>query len=121
MKDVLADTIEVSPPPLSIIDQLLKSSPLRHRTFRWLWLAGGGSFLGTWIHNVAARWTAATLSSSPLAVSSVDTFQFLPVVLLSLGAGALADSIDRRRLLVITHALLAAVAMIMGILAAGGR
>ncbi|MFN7145634.1 MAG: MFS transporter, partial [Myxococcota bacterium] len=36
-------------------------APLVHTRFRALWLAGLVSFLGTWVHNVAARWTAATL------------------------------------------------------------
>jgi MFS family permease len=69
---------------------------------------------------VATRWTAATLSASPLAVSAVDTLQFLPVMLLSLSAGTLADSIDRRRLLITTHASLAAITIMMGTLAAIG-
>jgi MFS family permease len=96
-------------------------APLRHARFRALWLAGLVSFLGTWVHNVAARWTAATLSPSPLAVSAVDALQLAPMVLLSLLAGRLADVHDRRRLLVATHLGLAAVAALMGALAAWDR
>lgn len=121
MKNSLADAIE---PPVRRLSALLvpiRLGPLRYARFRWLWIAGVGSFLGTWMHNVAARWTAATLSSSPLTVSAVDTLQVLPVVLLSLGAGRLADTIDRRRLLVTTHASLAAVTILMGTLATVGR
>ena len=92
-------------------------APLRHPRFRALWLAGLVSFLGTWVHNVAARWTAATLSTEPLAVSLVDALQLAPMVLLSLFAGQLADATDRRRLLVATHAGLAVVVAIMGVLA----
>lgn len=79
------------------------------------------SFLGTWIHNVAARWSAATLSPSPLAVSAVDTLQLLPLVGLSVVAGRLADRMDRRRVLLATHAGLAMVALLMAALAALGR
>lgn len=79
------------------------------------------SFLGTWVHNVAARWTAATLSTSPLTVSAVDTLQLLPMVLLSLVAGTLADRADRRQLLIATHVGLTGVAALMGILALSGR
>ncbi|MDP2313266.1 MAG: MFS transporter [Pseudomonadota bacterium] len=93
-------------------------APLRHTRFRALWLAGLVSFLGTWVHNVAARWTAATLSPSPLAVSAVDALQLAPMVLLSLFAGNLADALDRRRLLIATHAGLAVVVALMGVLAA---
>lgn len=92
-------------------------APLRHSRFRALWLAGLVSFLGTWVHNVAARWTAATLSPSPMAVSAVDALQLVPMVLLSLVAGTLADALDRRRLLIATHAGLAMVVAIMGVLA----
>lgn len=99
----------------------LRLGPLRHRRFRWLWFAGLASFLGTWTHNVAARWTAATLSVSPLSVTTVDTLQVLPVVFLSLGAGKLADSMDRRRLLITTHAILAAITALMGMFAVTGR
>jgi len=121
MKFFPADAIESSSHRWSLAARFLQSSPLRHTTFRWLWLGGLGSFLGTWIHNVAVRWTAATVSTSPLAVSSVDTLQILPVVLLSLTAGSLADSIDRRRLLVTTHVSLTAITLTMGILAVSGR
>lgn len=94
--------------------------PLAVPRFRALWLAGLVSFLGTWVHNVAARWTAATLSESPLAVSAVDTLQLLPMVLFSMAAGALADRHDRRAVLVWTHVGLTGVALVMGVLALAG-
>lgn len=96
-------------------------SPLRHDRFRALWLAGLVSFLGTWVHNVAARWTASTLTESPLVVSAVDTLQLLPMVLLSLAAGTLADRTDRRQLLVLTHGGLATVAALMAVSAWTGH
>ncbi len=95
-------------------------SPLRVPRFRGLWLAGLVSFLGTWVHNVAARWTAASLAASPLAVSAVDTLQLLPMVVLSVAAGVLADRRDRRRLLVATHLGLALVTATMAACAAAG-
>ena len=105
---------------LASVSAFVRRGPLRHERFRWLWIAGSVSFLGTWIHNVAARWTAATLSPSPLAVTAVDTVQVLPVVLLSIIAGRLADSVDRRRLLIATHAALTIVATVMAIVAMMG-
>lgn len=93
-------------------------APLRHPRFRSLWLAGLVSFLGTWTHNVAARWAAATLSAAPLAVSAIDTAQLAPMVLLTVAAGRLADRVDRRRLLVQTNLGLAACAGLMGAAAA---
>lgn len=96
-------------------------APLRHPRFRGLWLAGLVSFVGTWVHNVAARWTAATLSPSPLAVSTIDTLQLLPMVLLTIAAGKVADATDRRRLLVGVHIALAALATLMGAVAWTGH
>jgi predicted MFS family arabinose efflux permease len=95
--------------------------PLRHRRFAALWCAGLVSFLGTWVHNVAARWTAATLSPSPAWVTAVDTLQLAPMMVLSLAAGVLADSTDRRRLLVTVNLGLAGVAGAMAWLAASGH
>ncbi len=91
--------------------------PLRTARFRNLWLAGLVSFLGTWVHNVAARWTAASLETSPLLVSAVDTLQLVPMVVLGVAAGAFADTHDRRRVLVATHLGLAAVCAAMAVLA----
>jgi predicted MFS family arabinose efflux permease len=107
----------LTPHPLDAPPKFGPFVPLRWPRFRALWLAGLVSFLGTWVHNVAARWTAATLSDSPLSVSTVDTLQLLPMVLLSLAAGTLADNTDRRRLLVVTHAGLTFVATVMAVLA----
>ncbi len=95
-------------------------APLAHSRFRALWFAGLVSFLGTWVHNVAARWTAATLSPSPLAVSAVDALQLAPMVLLSLLAGRLADAHDRRNVLVATNTGLSLAALAMAGLAYAG-
>jgi MFS family permease len=96
-------------------------APLGFPRFRNLWLAGLVSFLGTWVHNVAARWTAATLSDRPLLVTAVDALQLVPMVLLGAWAGSIADAWDRRRVLVATHLSLAAVTSLMALLAASGR
>lgn len=96
-------------------------APLVHPRFRGLWIAGLVSFVGTWVHNVAARWTAATLSPSPLAVSAVDALQLAPMVVLSLAAGRLADTRDRRTVLVLTQLGQSAIALVMGITAITGH
>src|SRR5438093_9167033 len=77
--------------------------PLRQPLFRALWLAALASNVGTWMHEVGADWLMTSLSTSPLLVSLVETAASLPVVLLSLAAGALADVVDRRRLLLFTQ------------------
>lgn len=74
-------------------------APLGVRAFRWLWLAALFSNIGTWMHEVAASWLMTELSSSHLMVALVQAATMGPVFLLGLPAGALADIIDRRRLL----------------------
>jgi MFS family permease len=78
-------------------------SPLRHPIFRWLWIASVASNIGTWFQNVGASWMMTTLSPSPALVAMVQAATSLPMFLLSLPAGAVADVLDRRRLLLVTQ------------------
>ena len=80
--------------------------PLRYPVYRALWFAAIGSNIGTWMHTVAASWLMATLTTSPLPVALVQTASSLPVFLLGLFAGALADMVERRRLLLVTQSLM---------------
>ena len=75
-------------------------SPLRHSLFRGFLLASLGSNIGTWMHDLGASWLMASLTSSPLMVALVQAAMSLPIFLFSLPAGALADILDRRRLLI---------------------
>jgi len=90
--------------------------PLRQPLFRALWLAALASNFGTWMHEVGADWLTTSLSTSPLLVSLVETATSLPVFLLSLVAGALADVVDRRRLLLFTQFWMLVAAAGLGIL-----
>jgi MFS family permease len=94
--------------------------PLRQPLFRALWLAALASNLGTWMHEVGADWLMTSLSTSPLLVSLVETATSLPVFLLSLVAGALADVVDRRRLLLFTQCWMLMAAAGLGILTLAG-
>jgi len=78
-------------------------SPLRVRVYRWLWIAGLVSNVGTFMHLVAANWTMATLSSSPTLVSLVQASWAVPGFLLALHAGAFADLLDRRKFIIATQ------------------
>ena len=92
-------------------------SPLAYTAFRWLWIASIVSNIGTWMQNVGAAWMMTTLSqSSPLLVALVQTATTLPVFMLGVPAGALADIIDRRKLLLITQAMMLAAAGALGAL-----
>jgi len=94
--------------------------PLRHATFRAMWIASVVSNIGTWMHTVAAGWLMTTMAASPLLVALVQTATTLPVFLLSLPSGAVADLVDRRRLLIFTQSWMLAAAALLGILTAMG-
>lgn len=75
-------------------------SPLHNKLFRALWIATIVSNVGTWMQDVGAGWLMTSLSSSPAMVALVEAADSIPVMLLAMPAGALADIIDRRRLLI---------------------
>ncbi len=82
-------------------------SPLRHRAFALLWLATVTSNIGTWMNDVGAGWLMTSLASDPTTVALIQTATTLPVFLFALPAGALADIVDRRRLLLTVNLLMA--------------
>jgi MFS family permease len=84
--------------------------------FRALWLAAVASNIGTWMHNVGADWLMTTLEPSPLMVALMQTAENAPLFLLALPAGALADIVDRRRLLLYTQAWMLASAISLAVL-----
>jgi MFS family permease len=81
-----------------------------------LWFAAVISYTGTWMQNVGAGWLMTQLTMSPLMVGLVQAATALPVFLVILPAGALADMVDRRRFLLITQAWMVAAAGSLGIL-----
>lgn len=91
-------------------------SPLREPLFRSLWIASVVSYTGTWIQNVGSGWLMASLTLSPLMVALVQAASSLPVFLVILPAGALADMMDRRRLLLVTQLWMLAAAAALGVL-----
>jgi MFS family permease len=91
-------------------------APLREPLFRSLWIAAVISYTGTWMQNVGAGWLMTQLSTSPLMVSLVQAAAAVPVFLVVLPAGALADMVDRRRLLLFTQSWMVAAAAALGLL-----
>jgi MFS family permease len=108
-------TAPVAPPVVATAD-LSSWAPLRHPLFRALWLASLASNVGTWVQSVAAVWLMTSLSPSPVLTALVQTAASLPLVLFALPAGALADMVDRRKLLIVSQAWMLAVAAALGIL-----
>jgi MFS family permease len=96
-------------------------APFASSAFFWLWLANIVNSLGTWIQNTASGWIMTDLAPSPIMVSLVQAAAQLPVFLLALPAGALADLMDRKRNLVLTNTFMLAVAGTLAILAALGH
>src|ERR1700739_2837545 len=89
--------------------------PLREPLFRSLWIAAVVSYTGTWMQNVGAGWLMTQLTSSPLMVSLVQAATTLPVFLVILPAGALADMGDRGRFLLITQGWMVVASGVLGI------
>lgn len=95
-------------------------SPFAHRAFTILWAATVVSNIGTWMHDVASGWLMTSLSPSPLMVALVQAATTLPIFLFALGAGALADLVDRRRLLLVVMGILAIATLALGLLVFAG-
>ncbi len=91
-------------------------APMREPLFRSLWIAAVISYTGTWMQNVGAGWLMTQLTMSPLMVSLVTAATTLPVFLVILPAGALADIVDRRRFLLITQSWMVVAAAVLGVL-----
>ena len=91
-------------------------APLREPLFRSLWIAAVITYIGKWMQMVGAAWLMTQLSTSPLMVSLVQAAMMLPVFVVILPAGALADMVDRRRYLLVTQAWMVAAAGILGAL-----
>jgi predicted MFS family arabinose efflux permease len=91
-------------------------APLAEPLFRSLWIAAVVSYSGTWMQNVGAGWLMTQLSDSPLMVSLVQAASAIPVFVAVLPAGALADMVDRRRLLLFTQSWMIVAALALGVL-----
>jgi MFS family permease len=74
--------------------------PLRNRAYAVLWTATVVTNIGWWMYTAAAAWLMTDLSMDPLMVSLVQVSSSLPMFLLALPAGALADVVDKRRFLI---------------------
>jgi MFS family permease len=90
--------------------------PLRNGTFRTLWFASVVVWLGTWLQNTGAGWLMTTLAPRPLIVAMVQAATIMPVFLLALPGGAMADIVDRRMFLIGTQVWTVAAAALLAVL-----
>jgi MFS family permease len=95
-------------------------APLKGPVFRSLWLTWLAADLTMWMNDVAAAWLMTSLTTSPVLVALVQTASTLPVFLLGLPSGALADILDRRRWYAATQLWVALVALLLAALSLAG-
>jgi MFS family permease len=105
------------PTPLDALKRSPTFAPFRTAVFRNLWLATFAANISMWMNDVTAAWVMTSLSTSPVMVAMVQTASTLPVFLLGLPSGALADIIDRRRYFAATQLWVALTALLLATLA----
>jgi len=110
----------VSPVPLAPRRRRTLFGPLHEPLFRSLWIAAVISYTGTWMQNVGAGWLMTSLTMSPLMVGLVQAANSIAVFLVVLPAGAIADVVDRRKLLMLTQLWMVLAAAGLGALTIAG-
>lgn len=90
---------------------------LRHRDFRLFWSGNLLSNIGTWMQNIAQGWLVLELTNSPFWLGVVGFASTIPILLLALVGGVIADHMDKRRLLIITQSAMMVFAFTMAVLA----
>ncbi|HYK84158.1 MAG TPA: MFS transporter [Ktedonobacteraceae bacterium] len=93
---------------------------LRHRNFRLFWFGQLISLMGTWMQSIGQSWLVLELTHSAWLLGLVGALQFLPVMLLSLFGGVLADRLPKRKVLLFTQSSALIQAVILWILVATG-
>jgi MFS family permease len=94
---------------------------LKQRDFGLFWLSLLFSAVGTQISTVAIAWQVYEITNSPFQLGLTGLFRALPIMILSLPGGVLADRMDRRKLLMITQSLAALLSLALGLLTSTGQ
>lgn len=102
---------EATPP--AAVPSLSPWGPLNLPVFRMLWSVWLTANICMWMNDVAAAWMMTSMTSTPIWVALVQSASTLPVFLLGLPSGALADILDRRRYFIMTQFWVAAVATLL--------
>jgi MFS family permease len=108
-----AEAIASQPPPSAL-------GALRFPMFRGVWLASTISNVGGLIQSVGASWMMLSITGSAAMVALVQASSSLPIVLLALVAGAMADNADRRKLMMTTQVVLFVVSVALAVCAWAG-
>jgi MFS family permease len=102
-------------PPAEQPDSLSPFLPLQRPVFRMLWSVWMAANICMWMNDVASAWMMTSLTTAPIWVALVQSASTLPVFLLGLPSGALADILDRRRYFMLTQFWIAAVAILLAV------
>src|SRR5829696_2625472 len=113
-----AVTATTSPTPVT---ESSPWAPLRRRAFRWLWVGVLISYIGTWMQTIGAQWLVVDGPNAATVVALVQAANTLPVMLLALPGGVLADSFDRRWLLFTVQAYFFVVGVLLVVLTIAGQ
>ncbi len=90
--------------------------PLREPRFRSLWTANLISNIGTWMQQMGASWLMASLTSSAMMVSLVQTANTIPMFFIAIPAGVFADLNDKRKVLLFSQTFMAMAAFLLGVM-----
>ena len=107
-------------PAVSSQEKASAWAPFGYKAFAVLWTATVISNVGTWMHDVGAGWLMTELNPSPAMVAAVQAATALPVFLFALLAGAIADIVDRRKMLILVNVFMAITAALLAVLVATG-
>ena len=89
---------------------------LRNHNYRLFFFSQMVSMSGTWMQSVAQSWLVLQLTRSGVDLGITVGLQFGPVLVLGAWAGALADRVDKRKLLMVTQSVAAGLALVLGLL-----
>lgn len=89
---------------------------LRHHNFRILFRANALSNIGSWIQRVAQAWLVLELTNSGTYLGIIAALQFAPFLLVSMQGGAMADRLDKRKVLLVTNCLFVSSSAVLGVL-----
>src|SRR5436305_4828850 len=113
-------TVQASPPAGRFARLPAGLSPFRHRNFRLFWTGMLISLIGTWMQSVGEAWLVLKLTNDPIALGIVAACAFGPVLFLGLFGGIVADSVSKRKALIVTQTVAGILALTTGTLVATG-
>jgi MFS family permease len=116
----------MSPPILEVstlvaVDVTKTFESLRVRNYRLFFMGQVVSWTGTWVQWVAQAWLVLQLTGSGVGLGLVTALQWSPVLLFGAWAGAVADRLDKRRLLIFTNVTSGVLSLILGVITVSGH